>query len=119
MFRFALPEEDLVMGTNVSNHVRFNCLVPTKEFPNGILVRKYYTPTSPVYQKGFVDLPIKIYRPDCHPDFPLGGQMTSWLENIGIGSKFIVDGPYRRIEYFGDGYFRLKGNVVKKVTSNA
>jgi len=114
LFRFTLPEPDLVMGTNVSNHVRFNCIRPTEEFPDGVLVRRFYTPTSGVTQEGYVDLPIKVYRGDVHPDYMMGGQLTSWLESVNVGDKILVDGPYKRVEYFGNGYFRVKGRIVKK-----
>lgn len=114
-FRFSLPEENLVMGTNVSNHIRLNCMIPTQEFPEGILARKKYTPTSNVDTKGTVDLPIKIYRPGVHPDFPLGGKLTSWLENVEIGTKILADGPYKRVEYFGNGYVKVGGRIQKKV----
>jgi cytochrome-b5 reductase len=114
IFRFALPESNLVMGTNVSNHIRFSCTVPTQEFPQGMLLRKYYTPTSKVDQEGYVDLPIKIYRANEHPNFSFGGSMTTYLEEMKIGETLIADGPYKRIEYYGNGYFKVGGNLAKK-----
>ena len=113
LFRFGLPEKDLVMGTNVSNHIRLNLVAPTKEFPTGILIRRKYTPTSDVNLEGYVDLPIKIYRPGVHPKFPNGGEFTPILEKLKIGDKVLADGPYKRIEYFGDGYFKIGAKIHK------
>ena len=60
LFRFSLPEKNLVIGTNVANHIRLTCIVPTKEYPAGVFVKRKYTPTSDVAAEGYVDLPIKI-----------------------------------------------------------
>jgi hypothetical protein len=49
--------------------------------------------------------------------FPHGGQLTSWLEKQEIGTKILIDGPYKRIEYYGNGYIKVGGKVVRKVIS--
>jgi len=69
--------------------------------------------TSPVNMKGSVELPIKIYRPNTHPDFPNGGIMTNYLENIPVGTKVRAVGPKKRMEYFGNGFVRVYGKIVK------
>lgn len=86
----------------------------TYEWPKGELVRKKYTPTSPVNEKGIVDFPIKIYKKSYDPTFPHGGKMTMYLDSLPIGSRIMVDGPYKRIEYFGDCLFKVVGNLVRK-----
>ena len=114
LFRFALPERNLVLGTNVANNVRFNSIIPTYEFPEGELVRKKYTPTSPINQQGVVDFPIKIYRAGTNPDFPYGGKMTTFLENLKPGDKITADGPYKRYQYFGNNLFKANEFVNVK-----
>jgi len=39
--------------------------------------RKY---TAVVDEEGYFLIPIKIYRPNVHPNFPEGGELTPWLE---------------------------------------
>jgi hypothetical protein len=34
---------------------------------------------------GFVDFLVKIYHPDVHPDYPLGGKFTPHLDKMKLG----------------------------------
>lgn len=43
-------------------------------------MRKYHFPQS----KGHFHIPIKIYRPNTHPQYPDGGELTPWLEQLPV-----------------------------------
>lgn len=64
IFKLDFPEEDkdCVMGADISRAIRFNKVLPTEENPEGEMVKRYYTISSPVDMKGSVEVPIKIYR---------------------------------------------------------
>ena len=54
---------------------------------DGKQVKKPYSPISDVRQTGTVDFVIKVYRPNEHPDFPAGGQLTPHFEKLQVGDK--------------------------------
>lgn len=35
-------------------------------------------------EDGYFLIPIKIYRPNAHPQFPNGGELTPWLEKLEV-----------------------------------
>lgn len=81
------------------------------------LVERKYTPISPVDQLGSFELLIKIYRP-CER-FPLGGKLTSWLEekfNAQQSDKSLrVSGPFGRLVYLGEGNTLIKVDNRQRV----
>ncbi|CAI2371891.1 unnamed protein product [Moneuplotes crassus] len=120
LFKLDFPEEDkdLVMGTDIARAIRFFKVLPTKENPEGIMIKRYYTTSSPVDMKGSVEVPIKIYRANENSEFSEGGVMTTYLENMRLGDKILVNGPIERLQYYGNGLVRTgeKGpyDIVKK-----
>ncbi|KAM8815918.1 NADH-cytochrome b5 reductase 2 [Rhynchonycteris naso] len=101
-FRFGLPSPDHVLGLPVGNYVHLLAKI------DGILVIRAYTPVSSDDDQGFVDLIIKIYFKNVHPDYPDGGKMTQYLENMEIGDTILFRGPTGRLFYHGPGKFLVK-----------
>ncbi|CAI9535416.1 unnamed protein product [Staurois parvus] len=75
----------------------------------GNLVVRPYTPVS-CDEAGYVDFIVKIYFQDEHPDFPEGGKMSQYLENLSIRDSIEVQGPRGLLEYEGKGYFAIQPN---------
>jgi len=63
------------------------------------MIERKYTPISSVDVKGYVDLLIKVYRPNEHPKFPEGGKLTPWLESLELNKFMQISGPYGKLEY--------------------
>ncbi|CAI2372351.1 unnamed protein product [Moneuplotes crassus] len=120
VFKLDFPEgnENMVMGTDIARVIRFCKVLPTKEDPQGTMVMRYYTVSSPVDMKGSVEVPIKVYRANEDPKYPDGGIMTSYLDKMKIGQRIKVLGPIERLQYYGNGLVRTgeKGpyDIVKK-----
>uniref|UniRef100_A0A4W2EKJ3 NADH-cytochrome b5 reductase n=1 Tax=Bos indicus x Bos taurus TaxID=30522 RepID=A0A4W2EKJ3_BOBOX len=75
---------------------------------DGVLVVRAYTPVSSDDDLGFVDLIIKIYFKNVHPNYPEGGKMTQYLENMKIGDTILFQGPSGCLFYHGSGKFVFK-----------
>jgi len=50
---------------------------------------------------------IKIYYKNSNPNFPEGGILTQWIDKLDIGTDVLMRGPKGRLNYYGDGYFKL------------
>ncbi|XP_066109922.1 NADH-cytochrome b5 reductase 2 [Saccopteryx bilineata] len=107
-FRFGLPSPDHVLGLPVGNYVHLLAKI------DGLLVVRAYTPVSSDDDQGFVDLIIKIYFKNVHPDYPDGGKMTQYLENMKIGDTILFRGPTGRLFYNGPGNFSVKAYHTSK-----
>jgi len=83
-------------------------LPPSEAYPEGEKIKRKYTPTSKITQKGTFDLLIKIYRKGEYPNCPEGGKMTQYIDALNIGDKIIISGPTGKFNYKG------KGLVYKK-----
>ncbi|OWK17701.1 hypothetical protein Celaphus_00009106 [Cervus elaphus hippelaphus] len=70
---------------------------------DGVVVVRAYTPVSSDDDLGFVDLIIKIYFKNVHPNHPEGGKMTQYLENMKIGDTILFQGPSGCLFYHGSG----------------
>nr|XP_035945117.1 NADH-cytochrome b5 reductase 2 isoform X1 [Halichoerus grypus] len=101
-FRFGLPSPDHVLGLPVGNYVHLLAKI------DGVLVVRAYTPVSSDDDRGFVDLIIKIYFKNVHPNYPEGGKMTQYLENMKIGDTILFRGPTGRLFYHKPGNFSIK-----------
>jgi len=111
IFRFVLPSPKHVLGLPTGNHVSLSCRI------NGKLTIRSYTPiTSDESDYGYVDLIVKVYKPNVHPKFPEGGKMTMFLENLNLGDSINFSGPVGKIEYLTKGQFiiKKKGNEVEE-----
>uniref|UniRef100_A0A4X1TDH7 cytochrome-b5 reductase n=1 Tax=Sus scrofa TaxID=9823 RepID=A0A4X1TDH7_PIG len=70
---------------------------------DGVLVVRAYTPVSSDDDLGFVDVVIKIYFKNVHPNHPDGGKMTQNLENMKTGDTILFQGPSGCPFYHGSG----------------
>ena len=111
IFTFALPDPNLPLGLPLGSHIVFRANIPTAKQPSGELITRKYTPTSPFNEKGKIELPIKVYYKNIHPQFPEGGLMTQYLDNLKIGEKLDISGPKGRLEYKGKGKFLLENET--------
>ncbi|KAI6233560.1 Cytochrome-b5 reductase [Aphelenchoides fujianensis] len=102
LFRFALPSNTHVPGLKAGEHVQVSAIVDGKE------VTRKYTPVSDDELTGYVDLVIKVYFANQHPNYPKGGVMSQHLERLDIGDTVTFAGPVTRIIYDGHGTFRIK-----------
>ncbi|KAF4009093.1 hypothetical protein G4228_000795, partial [Cervus hanglu yarkandensis] len=96
-FRFGLPSLDHALGLPVGNYVHLLAKI------DGVVVVRAYTPVSSDDDLGFVDLIIKIYFKNVHPNHPEGGKMTQYLENMKIGDTILFQGPSGCLFYHGSG----------------
>ncbi|XP_043337774.1 NADH-cytochrome b5 reductase 2 isoform X2 [Cervus canadensis] len=101
-FRFGLPSLDHALGLPVGNYVHLLAKI------DGVVVVRAYTPVSSDDDLGFVDLIIKIYFKNVHPNHPEGGKMTQYLENMKIGDTILFQGPSGCLFYHGSGKFVFK-----------
>lgn len=76
IFRFSFPDPEWTFGSPIGDYVKMSATTPTKEHPQGELITRTYTPISDMFNKGYVDFAIKIYRKGQHPKFPDGGIMS-------------------------------------------
>ncbi|KAH6775045.1 nitrate reductase 1 [Perilla frutescens var. hirtella] len=102
-FRFALPNEDQVLGLPVGKHI-FVCATADEK-----LCMRAYTPSSDVDVVGYFELVVKVYFKGVHPKFPNGGLMSQHLDRLELGSFIDVKGPLGHIEYTGKGNFLVHG----------
>lgn len=108
IFRFELPNESDYLGLPICQHVLFRAKIPTKTSPDGEVVVRKYTPTSSINEKGFFDVPIKIYQKNISPEFPDGGIFTQYLDSLKIGEYLEMAGPSGKVTYLGGGVFQQK-----------
>ncbi|XP_045146869.1 NADH-cytochrome b5 reductase 2 [Echinops telfairi] len=101
-FRFGLPSADHFLGLPVGNHVHLLAQI------NDDLVIRPYTPVSSDEDRGFVDFIIKIYFKNVHPQYPEGGKMTQYLENMDIGDTVLFRGPTGCLFYHGLGRLAIR-----------
>jgi len=108
LFVFGLPDPEITLGLEVGQHIAIHKVLPTKDNPEGEEIKRKYTPTSKVDQKGSFDLVIKIYRANVHPKFPEGGILTQYLESLKIGDKINISGPTGNLTYHGQGLVKIQ-----------
>ncbi|XP_070281483.1 NADH-cytochrome b5 reductase 2 isoform X1 [Myotis yumanensis] len=107
-FRFALPSTEHVLGLPIGNYVHLLANI------DGVLVIRAYTPVSSDDDQGFVDFIIKIYFKNVHPNYPEGGKMSQYLDNMKIGDTILFRGPTGRLFYHGPGRFSVKAYKTSK-----
>ncbi|XP_062404121.1 NADH-cytochrome b5 reductase 2 [Sardina pilchardus] len=100
--RFGLPSPSHVLGLPVGQHVYLSAKV------NGSLVIRAYTPVSSDEDQGFVDLVVKVYHKNTHPNYPDGGKMSQYLNDMGIGDTMDFRGPNGLLVYKGHGTFSIR-----------
>ena len=82
-------------------------MIKTKENPNGEQVSRKYTPISWIMDEGKIELLIKVYYKNTHPNFPEGGKMSQYLASLDLGASLKIRGPFGRLSYFGDGLVKI------------
>ncbi|KAI6189538.1 Cytochrome-b5 reductase [Aphelenchoides bicaudatus] len=111
LFRFKLLSDDHVPGLKPGEHILLSATV------DGKTVERKYTPVSADDLKGYVELVIKIYPANIHPNFPKGGVFSQHLERLEIGDTITFSGPVTRITYEGNGDFLVRKLGTKTVES--
>jgi ferredoxin-NADP reductase len=105
-YTLAFPNPEWVSGLHPSGHFTFHAMI------DGKLVKRQYTPISPVNMKGKAEFVIKTYRPN--DQFPEGGKFTQYLQDdLKIGDDLLCSGPIGKTKYYGNGRFTLGGNELK------
>ncbi|KAI7812095.1 putative NADH-cytochrome b5 reductase 2-like, partial [Triplophysa rosa] len=101
-FRFGLPSSSHVLGLPIGQHVYLSAKV------NGNLVIRAYTPVSSDEDQGYVDLVVKVYHKNTHPNYPDGGKMSQYLNDMKIGDTIDFRGPNGLLVYNGNGKFAIR-----------
>ncbi|XP_057409244.1 NADH-cytochrome b5 reductase 2 [Balaenoptera acutorostrata] len=110
-FRFGLPSPDHAFGLPVGNYVNLLARI------DGVLVIRAYTPVSSDEDLGFVDLIMKIYFKNVHPNHPEGGKMTQYLENMKTGDTILFQGPSGRLFYHGSVFIHSFTHPLYEIIS--
>ncbi|EGC38825.1 hypothetical protein DICPUDRAFT_91353 [Dictyostelium purpureum] len=84
IFRFALPNENDILGLPIGQHISLRAVVGGKE------VYRPYTPISSDEERGYFDLLIKVYEK---------GAMSGYVDNMFIGDSIEVKGPKGKFNY--------------------
>ena len=82
-------------------------MIPTKENPEGESISRKYTPVSHIFDEGKFNLLIKVYFKDVHPQFPDGGKMSQYLNDLPLERSIKVRGPFGKLNYLGNGNFKI------------
>ena len=98
-FRFKFPDENLILGLPIGQHISLKFVDSA-----GKVVIRSYTPVTSDDEKGYVDFIIKVYFANVHPKFPEGGKMSQHMNNLNIGDPMMMKGPKGHLEYKGDGH---------------
>lgn len=104
LLKLKLPEKG-ELGLPIGHHIR----IYGKDDDNEEIFRSY-TPISFVNQENYLNLLIKVYFPS--EQFPKGGALTQYLNNLNINDNIDISGPLGRLEYKEKGNFYF--NVHKK-----
>lgn len=99
----------------------FSALIKTKAHPEGEEVSRKYTPISSINTKGKIEILVKVYFKNVHPNFPEGGIMSQYLNDMSIGEFINVRGPFGKLKYLGDGNFeklvKFKPRTVENINA--
>lgn len=96
--RFELPTAEDTLGLCVGQHI----------YARIGQTQRPYTPVSPVDQRGYFDLVVKIYRPAA-PAFPDGGRFSfQLLDKVEVGQTVEFKPASCKLEYTGGQQFNIK-----------
>ncbi|KXZ49738.1 hypothetical protein GPECTOR_20NIT1 [Gonium pectorale] len=110
IFRFGLPSPQHRIGLPVGKHVFVYATI------NGENVLRAYTPISGDEELGRLDMLIKVYYANEHPNFPDGGKMSQHFESLKVGDLVEFKGPLGHFVYDGRGAYTLNGKLHKTAT---
>mmetsp|Transcript_29422 Transcript_29422/g.29156 ORF Transcript_29422/g.29156 Transcript_29422/m.29156 type:complete len:240 (+) Transcript_29422:201-920(+) len=113
MFIFSLGDPNLQLGLPLGHCIGFRAKIPTKKHPEGEIITRAYTPTSKIDQRGTIEVPIKIYYKNVHPNFPEGGIMTQYLDSLKPGDLLDICGPKGKLTYLGNGNVNIRRRHLK------
>jgi len=116
LFRFALPSSDHNLGLPIGQNIQVQSIGK-----DGGEVIRAYTPVSSNDDKGIMDLLIKVYFKNVHPNFPDGGLMSQYIHGLKVGDTLNVRGPTGRLLYYGQGNFGTRLDKIsdyKPVSGN-
>lgn len=91
IFRFALPSEHHKLGLPIGQNIQVKATI------NGEDVIRAYTPVSSDDDLGFMNLLIKVYFKNVHPNFPNGGLMSQYIHGLEVGQSLLIRGPTGRL----------------------
>uniref|UniRef100_A0A672QEW1 cytochrome-b5 reductase n=1 Tax=Sinocyclocheilus grahami TaxID=75366 RepID=A0A672QEW1_SINGR len=100
--QFGLPSSSHVLGLPIGHYVYLSAKV------NGNLVIRAYTPVSSDEDKGYIDLVVKVYYKNTHPNYPDGGKMSQYLNDMKIGDTIDFRSPNGLPVYNGNGQFAIR-----------
>lgn len=101
IFTFELPSGMDKVGLNIGEHLELEAEV------DGKVVARKYTPVSRAdLKRNTFDLLIKVYFP-LVPQFPNGGIMSQYVNNLKIGDKIKVTLPFGRFNYLGNSNVQI------------
>ena len=112
LLRLKLDSEKYQCGLPVGYHVYLRG--EKNGEPGAKKVMRAYTPSSLNGTLGFVEFVIKVYFPNDHKEYPEGGALTRYLNELTVGEFIEAKGPAGEIRYDGRGAITVHG-VQKKV----
>ncbi|GBC10494.1 hypothetical protein RclHR1_09680004 [Rhizophagus clarus] len=111
IFRFALQSDKHSLGLPVGNHIFIRASIN-----NQAVIRAYTPITTSNDPPGYIDLLIKVYFKNEHPQFPDGGLMSQYLESLNVGDKIDIKGPIGSFVYNGRSQYRVKSGASNNKT---
>lgn len=121
-FKFSLPNPQLVLGLPTGKHIvvyapaqpgtqrgKWNNQ-PDPEANKKEISRKFTPVTADDTDVGYFALVVKVYRPS--PQFPDGGRISRYFENLRIGQTVEISGPVGSHQYVGMGRFIDNGREL-------
>lgn len=122
-FKFSFPgNPQMVLGLPTGKHISLYAPVQPgtqkgkwnnesdPESSKKEISRKYTPVTADEVDVGYFALVVKVYRPS--PQFPDGGRMSRFLENLRVGQTIEISGPVGSHHYVGKGRFIDSGREV-------
>ncbi|KAG4066767.1 hypothetical protein HA402_012834 [Bradysia odoriphaga] len=106
IFRFALPSLTHKLGLPIGQNIQVKATIGGED------VIRAYTPVSSDEDLGHMDLIIKVYFKDVHPNFPNGGLMSQYIHGLQVGETLDIRGPTGRLLYNGQGHFETRPDKI-------
>lgn len=117
-FRFGLPKKDMALGLPIGKHIKV--FAPNKKGvkegewngrPDAEAgreeIERKYTPVSSDQDRGYFELMLKVYQGGSKEQFPDGGKMSTYLDNVAVGDSIEIQGPFGLYTYEGRGKFTV------------
>jgi len=105
LLRFGLPTPKHILGLPVGQHMLCYAKVEDK------LVMRAYTPVTGDAERGYVELLIKVYRPDPSNEDDKGGKMSQHMDALQVGQTIEVKGPTGHVDYRAPSQLFISGEL--------